>query len=751
MFHHGLYTLQIVQTKQQLRDLANILMQARFRFFDTEATGLRVRFAGEVDIVGWTFAVEDEISKSVYYIPTGHDFEGVYEDHIDFDDLGINPQSFEGFNPQLLLGNWGNVDYDLVVETLRPVFEDTNGIWIAHNISYDFHVLANCGIDILKILNAGNYYDTMVASHTINEEAEKKLETVIMKRFGLFKVDFKHVVKTVSKDEKKELGLKVNQLASFQHVQIPIGAYYSGEDVWFMKQLYPDLQSEMIDDGSEVLFRRLRMPFLAVLWKMERRGVLVNKKRLDEMEKLAKEELDNIKYEIYEISGVEFKLASGQQLAEILFGHRKVMVDKANGGYKVSCNENIVNANFGFTPVSWTEGGAAKDKKLKNPQTNAETLEELLEQEWNQKRGVSQDEFEQGKEVVKLLLKFARLDKLYTSFMKGLREQIYADGKVHPSFNICGTDSWRLSCDSPNLQQLPRPLELPKEPKEENFTYTEDYKTELRKYIKDKAEYDYWIRFEIRDLFIPDVPEDQVVIAGDWSNLEKRISAHFTKDPNLIRLFLEKLDGHGLIATIIFPELADVHPNDVKEKYKSHRQIAKGVGFAMDYGGTAFAVSRNLKIDKETAQSYIDRYFEGFHGIADWAVNQKMFGRKFGYVLTLLGHKRHLTGSDGGIRSDNIKIRSYYERLCLNSPVQGSAADIAMLAQISAENDPILRALGATMRIQIHDELVFVAPKKYKYIIMKRLKYLMENCLPHELVVPLISEVDYGSSYAEAK
>lgn len=167
----------------------------------------------------------------------------------------------------------------------------------------------------------------------------------------------------------------------------------------------------------------------------------------------------------------------------------------------------------------------------------------------------------------------------------------------------------------------------------------------------------------------------------------------------------------------------------------------------MDYGGTAFAVSRNLGIDKETAQSYIDRYFEGFHGLADWAVTQKQFGRKFGYVLTLLGHKRHLTG----IRDENIKIRSYYERLCLNSPVQGSAADCAMRAQIQVDKDPILNSIGASMRIQIHDELVLVAPKRFKLIAMERLKYLMEHCLPHELVVPLVSEVDFGATYAEAK
>ena len=232
-----------------------------------------------------------------------------------------------------------------------------------------------------------------------------------------------------------------------------------------------------------------------------------------------------------------------------------------------------------------------------------------------------------------------------------------------------------------------------------------------------------------------------------WSNLEKRLSAHITKDEKLIKMFNDNLDGHGLIATIIFPELADMHPNDVKKKFPHLRQIAKTVGFAIDYGGTAFAVSRNLKISKEEAQVYIDRYFEGFSGVAEWGVKQKKFGSRNGYVKTLFGHKRHLSG----INSDDNKIKGYYERLCLNSPVQGSASDCATMAQIAVDKDPIMKALGVTMRIQIHDELVCIAPKRFKFIAMNRLKYLMETCLPYELVVPLISNVDWGKNYSEAK
>jgi DNA polymerase-1 len=713
----------------ELYTLAKKLKQSSIRFFDTEATGLRVRYPKNDRIVGFTFAMDDEIDDNVYYIPVSHEFEGKYSTgHIDFEKMKLNPNNFPHFNEEILFGEYYNMDLDVVLKALTPVFYDANGILVAHNLGYDLHVLANCGLDVEKIFALGKIFDTMIAFHTVDEEAEKKLESIIKRRYHLIKTDYNDVVATVTGDEKKSIGLKTTNKAFFQHVQIPIGAYYSGEDVWFMKQLYFDVVKELVEDGQDKLFYKMRMPFLPVMWRMERRGVKVDLKKLYAMEAKAKIELEKIEYAIYELCGIEFKITSGQQVAEILHGHRKQLKNKDKPGtFKESCNEKLVAVNFGFPVVSWTEGGKDNDKKTQKilaiPQTNADSLEQLLLMDWKQKYGVTEKHFNVGKKVIKLLLRHAKLEKLHSSFMVGLRENIYQDGKVHPSFNICGTDSWRLSCDSPNLQQLPRPLE------------------------GDEDDYEFWIQFEIRELFIPDDPEEEVIIASDWKNLEKMITADRTKDKNLIRLFKEKLDGHGQVATLVFEECRDVHPNQVKKLFPHLRQRAKSIGFAMDYGGTAFAVSRSLGISKEEAQFYIDKYFEGYEGLATWATMQKQFGRKYGYVLTILGHKRHLSG----ILDQNIKIRSYYERLCLNAPIQGSAADIAIRAQLAIDKDPILKALNCRMIIQIHDEIVFVAPKKYKYLCMERIKMLMENCLPKPMVIPLIAEIDFGSCYSEAK
>lgn len=119
----------------------------------------------------------------------------------------------------------------------------------------------------------------------------------------------------------------------------------------------------------------------------------------------------------------------------------------------------------------------------------------------------------------------------------------------------------------------------------------------------------------------------------------------------------------------------------------------------MDYGGTEFTVSRNLEISKEEARKLIDKYYEGFSGLADYNANQKRSGYKNGFVTTFTGHKRHVDG----IRSENMKIRSYYSRICLNAPIQGGAADIVSSAQLLIEKDPVLRALDFKMLKQIHD------------------------------------------------
>jgi len=754
LFHHEHCITKIVQTEEDLIELRNKMIRAKYYFFDTEASGLRVRHQGEVLITGFTIAFEDEIDTRVFYVPLRHEFEGVYDPaHITeelMSKLNLKPNDFPSFDidsqDELVAGGhyWENVDEELFLFYCKGELESGSHHLIAHNISFDLHVLANMGIKINKLIPTNNYDDTMVMNHTFNEEAEKKLEKIIEKIYGIKKVDYNDVVATVTNDEKKSLGLSASKKATFPLVQIPIGAQYSSEDVWYMKNHYPDIIESLKEDEQWDLYRKLRIPFLRSLWKMERRGIKIDLVKIKDMEVKAKIELDKMKYDMFEIIGdCEINLNSGQQMAELLYGHKKKMKDKANGGYKESFNEKYIALSFGFAVTHLTEGGKDKDKNLKAPQVNEDSLKEILKKEYT--KGKDSRKLE-GQKFVRILLKYNRLKKLNEGFILGIQEQIYKDGRVHPSFNQCGTESWRLSCSEPNIQQLPKPLEVPRKPKE--IDDKEALKEMLIWYSKQMDEYNYWHVFEIRDLFIPDNGEDEVIISADYSNLEKRITAHMTEDEALVELLLNGYDMHGFVAKMIFAEeLEGIHPNDVKKFRPDLRDIAKTVGFAIDYGGTEFTVAKNLDIEKSQARIYIDNYFEGFAQLADWGNNQKRFGRKYGYVQTILGHKRHVTG----IRDDNMRIKSYYERICLNAPIQGSASDIVSLAQIAIDKDATLRLLGCSLRMQIHDELVAVVPRKYVHICMERIQYHMSHCLPQELIVPLFANADYGNTYAEAK
>ena len=161
------------------------------------------------------------------------------------------------------------------------------------------------------------------------------------------------------------------------------------------------------------------------------------------------------------------------------------------------------------------------------------------------------------------------------------------------------------------MQQLPHPLEEPKEG-------------------EDRTYYDFWERFEIRKLFIAD--DGYRVVASDYHALEKFLTAHLSQDKVLLKMLRENLDPHGTVATIVFPELANENPNNIKKIAPNKRQLAKKIGFAVDYGGTSMAVSRNLECSVEEAQKYIDKYFEGFYGLHTYDKAVIKFAKTHGYV-----------------------------------------------------------------------------------------------------------------------
>lgn len=582
MFHQNYFELKVVQ-ESTLDDFFSKFEGAKMAYIDCETSGVQVRWTGKDYVVGYTFAFEDEVSKDVFYVPVRHDFEGLYKENNRFRLVPpkfFNPKYFPDFDKSKFEGEYYNVDAYNFAQRLKLIMENGGKTYIAHNIDFDLHAIANEGIDIVKVFNKNIIEDTMVMVHTIDETVEKNLEAVTKMIYGVEKSHYSDVIKTVTNDEKLSVGIKANANAAFMQVQIPIGGQYSAEDVWFMKQMFPQLIEGLKNEGMTDYYYKVRIPYLKVLWKMERKGFRIDTQLLEKMSKEAEVEIKNLEYKLYSLAGVEFNPSSSQNLYELLFGFKKkavqlnesaqkaydevaknlatkdklsykkqLMSERANVTFKESYNKDFVSRNFGFKVVEWTAGGQYAYEELKTPKVGKDELKKLKRQKVS----------EEAHKFIDCLTDYKKLVKLKSAFMDGLWEHIYEDGKVHCSFGLCGTDSFRLTCQNVNLQQLPHPLEEPKEG-------------------EDRTYFDFWDRFEIRKLFIAD--EGYSVVAADYHALEKFLTAHLSQDKMLIKMMVENLDPHGTVATLVFPELKDVNPNDVKKIAPEKRQIAKKIGFA---------------------------------------------------------------------------------------------------------------------------------------------------------------------------
>lgn len=726
------YNARVIRTEFELHWLVKKMRKLEEFSFDTECTSLAARHPGKSEIVGISIAWS---KNNAYYIPVGHIADEDY--------------------PQLPLSK--------VIKSLKPIFENPNIRLIGHNLKFDIHVLANIGINV----RTTDVWDTLVAYWNIDENDAHDLKSIVHKFYGFNQATYDILVATVDKEVKRNFGLSGNQKATIDLTSVFYCALYAIDDAFWTWQLYSHLLDVLEDEECEDYFYQRQMPYSLLLYKKEREGVKIDIPRLLKMQKLAGEELEKLTYEIYEVAGLEFNIGSDQQLQELIFGYERQkpiyreyeeLIFDENGepiyyksgknkgkqkfvtkkdkdtviGYENSFNPVLVQNSFNFQAEIYVGSGA--------PSVARDSLEKVLKKKYKSARK------KEGQEMIRLILEWKKLSKLKTTYMDGLLQQIYPDGRVHPSFNQAGTTSGRLSCSDPNLQNIPRPLEEVYVPIREKFKSDAEYESAFEKYEKAKEYYDYWIRFEIRDLLIPD-DEEHVILSFDYKNLEMMVMAHFSQDPNLIEMFKQGADTHGYTAVQMFN--LSCEPNEAKKLFADFRQRAKVLNFLLIYGGSAFALSSDLDIPKGEAQELYDLYFDTFIGVKDYISFIKRYGRRHGFVRTVLSRKRHLTG----INSDNFKVRGYFERLALNAPIQGSAADIVISAQLLIENDEELRKLGFVQKIQVHDEVVGQCHKNVVDKVAKRVVQLMENALPKPLDnVDLKVDAGWSDiSYARAK
>ncbi len=305
--------------------------------------------------------------------------------------------------------------------------------------------------------------------------------------------------------------------------------------------------------------------------------------------------------------------------------------------------------------------------------------------------------------IVSKILEYRTLSKLYTNYAVGLSQEVRDDGRIHTIFTQTLTRTGRLSSISPNLQNIPARSDFSK---------------------------------LIRKAFIPD--DDSLLLSSDYSQVELRVFASISNEKNLIDAFREGKDIHAKTASEIFGVPIDAVTKDM-------RRNAKAVNFGILYGISSFGLSEDLGIDIKQAKEFIDNYLKTFPGIQEFMEREKADAYKNGYVKTLMNRKRVVEE----LKSKNYMIRSSGERMALNTPIQGTAADILKKAMVEIYDEFNKRGLKSKMLIQVHDELVFNVLKSELDEVKDIVKDIMENTF--KLSVPLKVDIEYGNNWYEAK
>lgn len=307
--------------------------------------------------------------------------------------------------------------------------------------------------------------------------------------------------------------------------------------------------------------------------------------------------------------------------------------------------------------------------------------------------------------IVSKILEYRQITKLQSTYLIGLQDYIRKDGKIHTRYVQDLTQTGRLSSTDPNLQNIPIRLEQGR---------------------------------LIRKAFTPST-DKAVLLSSDYSQIELRVLAHISGDEHLIAAFNEGEDIHTATAMRVFgietPE--DVTSND--------RRNAKAVNFGIVYGISDFGLANNLGIPRKLAKEYIETYFERYPGIKHYMETVIREAKDKGYVETLFKRRRELPD----INSRNFNVRQFAERTAINSPIQGSAADILKIAMIHLDKALIEGNFKSKMLLQVHDEIVLEVPESEISAIQQLVKTTMESAIA--LKVPLLAEESYGKTWYEAK
>lgn len=366
----------------------------------------------------------------------------------------------------------------------------------------------------------------------------------------------------------------------------------------------------------------------------------------------------------------------------------KESIEKLEKDIYTQCNvEFNINSPKQLGEVLFEKMGLKGGKKTKTGySTSADVLEKLKEEN----------------PVIKDILEYRQLTKLKSTYADGLINYVEADGRIHGTFNQTITATGRISSTEPNLQNIP--IRMP-------------------------------LGSLIRKVFIP--KENCVFVDADYSQIELRILAHMSEDKSLIEAYNSGMDIHSITASKVF----NVPLGQVTKQQRSN---AKAVNFGIVYGMSAFGLSQDLSISRKEATEYINQYFETYPKVKEYLDNIVAFAKEKGYVKTIFGRKRPIPE----LKSSNFMQKSFGERIAMNSPIQGTAADIMKIAMINVDKRLQQENMKSRIVLQVHDELLVEAYKDEVDKVSEILSQEMSNAA--NLSVNLDVDVNVGDNWLEA-
>lgn len=413
-------------------------------------------------------------------------------------------------------------------------------------------------------------------------------------------------------------------------------------------------------------------------------------------ERLHKEDMDKLYYEvehplIYVLSSMEsigFNINEGM-LDELKTKFKKEIDETQAEIYKLSEEEFNISSPKQLGKILFEKLDLPVIKKTKTGySTNQEVLEKLMDKH----------------EIIPKIMYYRQITKINSTYVEGLKNVIDEDGRIHSNFNQTVTTTGRLSSTEPNLQNIPVRHEMGK---------------------------------EIRKVFIP-MEEGDILVSCDYSQIELRVLAHIADDANMIDAFKHHSDIHTKTASEVFKV-------PVEEVTLLMRSRAKAVNFGIVYGISAFSLAQDLKISKKEAEEYMSIYFDRYPKIKGYLEDVVEEAKDKGYVLTILNRRRFIPE----IKSSNKIVKALGDRLAMNAPIQGSAADIIKLAMVNVYKKLNEKKLKSELILQVHDELILNAKKDEFEEVKKLVVEEMENAI--KLKVDLDVDVNSGSTWYEAK